>query len=217
MNRTSGTGLVDPHEMAALWESRKARWTEARGTPHHLTPTMLSRQGQAVTRDTTCARQDMTIGRLAGVVVHRLLERWDFSQDPSGLSVQVAAAIQLTLEPDDRPHVEAVSESVNDLLRPSVDRKFMHGSGRPRFSAAKSRSSCRGVIGRSWKESSILFTCSMESSGSLIIRPMWYRLIRQRLAPSTIERKAMSIKLRLNRAWGLSLDFTVCFFGVQLP
>ena len=116
VNRTSGTGLVDPHEMAALWESRKARWTEARGTPHHLTPTMLSRQGHAVTRDTTCARQDMTIGRLAGVVVHRLLERWDFSQDPSGLSVQVAAAIQLTLEPDDRPHAEAVSESVNDLL-----------------------------------------------------------------------------------------------------
>jgi ATP-dependent helicase/nuclease subunit A len=58
----------------------------------------------------------MEIGRLAGVVAHRLLERWDFSQDPSGLFVQVVLAVQTTLGPDNQSHAEAVAESVNDLL-----------------------------------------------------------------------------------------------------
>jgi ATP-dependent helicase/nuclease subunit A len=58
----------------------------------------------------------VAIGRLAGVVVHRLLERWDFSQDPSGLPAQVASILQTTLGHDDQPHAEAVAESVNDLL-----------------------------------------------------------------------------------------------------
>jgi ATP-dependent helicase/nuclease subunit A len=56
------------------------------------------------------------IGRLTGVVAHRLLERWDFSQDPAGLLAQVALVVQEALGPDDQPHAEAVAESVKDLL-----------------------------------------------------------------------------------------------------
>ena len=66
--------------------------------------------------DTTRARQDKTIGRLAGVVTHRLLEGWDFSQDPSGLCAQLAIVIQATLEPEEQSHAEAVGKSVTDLL-----------------------------------------------------------------------------------------------------
>lgn len=116
LNRTSGTVLVDPHEMAALWGARTVRWTEARETPHHLTPTRLSRGVRMAPPDTTRARQDKTIGRLAGVVTHRLLEGWDFSQDPSGLCAQLAIVIQATLEPEEQSHAEAVGKSVTDLL-----------------------------------------------------------------------------------------------------
>lgn len=116
VNRTSSTDLIDPHEMAALWGARTVRWTEARETPHHLTPTLLSRRARSVIRETTWVHQDPVIGRLAGVVAHRLLERWDFSQNPSGLLVQVVSVIQATLGPGDQPHAEAVAESVNELL-----------------------------------------------------------------------------------------------------
>ena len=116
VDRAAGEAVIDPHEMAALWKTRTARWTEVRENPHHLTPTTLSKRVRSVIREPTPVRQDAVVGRLAGMVAHRLLERWDFSQDPSGLRAQVALAVQATLGPDDQPHAGAVAESVNDLL-----------------------------------------------------------------------------------------------------
>jgi ATP-dependent helicase/nuclease subunit A len=116
LNRTSSAALIDPREMAALWEARTVRWTKDRETWQHLTPTMLNQREAPVIRDRTPARQDMAIGRLAGVVVHRLLERWDFTRAPSRLLAQVASVLQTTLGPGHQPHAKAVAESVNDLL-----------------------------------------------------------------------------------------------------
>ncbi|MBI3357053.1 MAG: PD-(D/E)XK nuclease family protein, partial [Nitrospirae bacterium] len=65
---------------------------------------------------TTQIRQDPTTGRLAGIVAHRILERWDFAQDPSGLLAQITSAVQTTLGPEDQPHAVGVTESLNDLL-----------------------------------------------------------------------------------------------------
>jgi ATP-dependent helicase/nuclease subunit A len=64
----------------------------------------------------TPVRHHAAVGRLAGVVVHRLLEQWDFSQDPSKLLGQAGAVLQAVLEPDDQTHATAVAESVNELL-----------------------------------------------------------------------------------------------------
>jgi ATP-dependent helicase/nuclease subunit A len=116
VERASHAALIDPRELAVLWGTRTARWTEARETPYHLTPTMLDQQARPVARETAPVRQDAAIGRLAGVAAHRLLERWDFSQDPSGLLGQVVSALQATLGPDDQSHAAVVAESVNELL-----------------------------------------------------------------------------------------------------
>ena len=115
-DRAASETSIDPREIAERWKVRSARWTEIRGTLHHLTPTTLGKRVAVVIRETTPARQDAVVGRLAGVVAHRLLERWDFSLDPSGLPAQVALAIQATLGPGDQFHAGAVVESVNDLL-----------------------------------------------------------------------------------------------------
>ncbi|UVT16527.1 MAG: UvrD-helicase domain-containing protein [Nitrospira sp.] len=116
LGNAGGGTLIDPHQIAELWEARTARWKELRETPPHLTPTVLGKRVVPVRRDTTSVRPDAAIGRLAGVVAHRLLERWDFSQDPSGLREQVAPAIQAALGPDDQSYAGAVAESVHDLL-----------------------------------------------------------------------------------------------------
>jgi len=111
----SGT-LIDLQEIAERWKIRIVRWNEVRETPHHLTPTALGKRVASVVRETTPVRQDAAVGRLVGVVAHHLLERWDFSQDPSGLLAQVALTVQAFLGPDDQSHAGAVAESVNDLL-----------------------------------------------------------------------------------------------------
>ena len=110
------SALIDPKEIAERWNIRTARWAEIRQTPHHLTPTTLGKRVVSVIRETTPVRQDVEIGRLAGVVAHRLLERWDFSRDPSGLFDQVVLAVQASLGPDNQSHAGAVAESVNNLL-----------------------------------------------------------------------------------------------------
>ena len=115
-DRTASEVLINPEEIAERWEVRTARWTEVRETSHHLTPTTLGKRSAQVVRETTPVQQDAAVGRLAGVVAHHLLERWDFSQDPSGLCAQVVVAVQATLGSDDQPQAEAVAESVTDLL-----------------------------------------------------------------------------------------------------
>lgn len=116
VDRMANAALIDPKEIAERWEVRTARWTEIRETPHHLTPTTLGKRAASVIREPIPVRQDAEIGRLAGVVAHRLLERWDFSHDPSELFVQVVLAVQATLGPDDQSRAGAVVESVHDLL-----------------------------------------------------------------------------------------------------
>jgi len=115
-DRVVSGALVDPQEIAEQWERRTARWTKVRETPHHLTPTLLGNREVSVKRETTSVRQDVEIKRLAGVVTHRLLERWDFSRDPSGLRTQVVSVLQETLGPEGQSHAGMVAESVNDLL-----------------------------------------------------------------------------------------------------
>lgn len=115
-DRATGVGSIHPQEMAALWEARTARWREACETPYHLTPTGLGIRAGLVRSETTSFRQDATIGRLAGVIAHRVLERWDFSLDPSGLGAQVGSALQSALGPEEQSYAGLVTDSVNDLL-----------------------------------------------------------------------------------------------------
>ncbi|MBH0202289.1 MAG: UvrD-helicase domain-containing protein [Nitrospira sp.] len=115
-DRTAHDAVINPYEVAERWKIRTARWTEVRETPHHLTPTVLGKRVPPAVRETTPVRQDAAVGRLVGIVTHRLLERWDFSRDPSGVCAQVVSTVQATLGPDDRSYAEAVAESVNDLL-----------------------------------------------------------------------------------------------------
>jgi ATP-dependent helicase/nuclease subunit A len=115
-DRVVSATVIDPQEIALLWKARTARWKETGERAHHLTPTELGKRAGLPRGGTTLVRQEAVIGRLAGVVAHRLLERWDFSLDPSGLYAQVDAALRSVLGPDQQSHAEAVEDSVNDLL-----------------------------------------------------------------------------------------------------
>ncbi|HSA86011.1 MAG TPA: UvrD-helicase domain-containing protein [Nitrospira sp.] len=116
LEKATNAGLIDHRKTAEQWAIRTARWTEIRETQHHLTPTALGKRAGALIGVTTPVRSDAEIKRLAGVVAHRLLERWDFSQDPSGLLAQVVSTVQATLGAGDQSHAGAIAESVKELL-----------------------------------------------------------------------------------------------------
>ena len=116
VDRATREVLIDPREMAARWEARSARWRGTRETPRHLTPTGLDKRRGLVRGEANVVRQDAAIARLVGVIAHRVLERWDFSLDPSGLSAQVGSAFWAALEPGDQIDAGAVVNCVSDLL-----------------------------------------------------------------------------------------------------
>lgn len=115
-DKTVSTTAIDPQEIARLWKARTARWKEIGARAHHLTPTELGKRAGLPRGGTTLVRQEAVIGRLAGVVAHRLLEQWDFSRDPAGLAAQVGTVLRSVLGPEEQSHAEAVEDSVNDLL-----------------------------------------------------------------------------------------------------
>ena len=116
VDRVVGTTAIDPQEIALLWEMRTIRWKETRVRARHLTPTGLAKKADVVRGEPTAVRQEAAIGRLVGVVAHRLLEQWDFSRDPSGLSAQVGTVLRSILGSDEQSHAEAVEDSVHELL-----------------------------------------------------------------------------------------------------
>lgn len=115
-DKTVSATAIDPQEIARLWKARTARWKEIGARAYHLTPTELGKRAGLPRGGTTLVRQEAVIGRLAGVVAHRLLEQWDFSRDPAGLAAQVGTVLRSVLGPEEQSHAEAVEDSVNDLL-----------------------------------------------------------------------------------------------------
>jgi ATP-dependent helicase/nuclease subunit A len=95
---------------------RTDRWKETRECVRYLTPTGLAEEADLVRGEPAAVRQEAAIGRLVGVVAHRLLERWDFSQDPYGLSAQVGTVLRSVLGSDEHTHAEAVEDSVHELI-----------------------------------------------------------------------------------------------------
>ena len=116
VDRTVGVTAIDPQEIVLLWEMRAARWKEIGERKHHLTPTGLDKRVDVVRDEPLAIRQEPALGRLVGVVAHRLLEQWDFSQDPSGLSPQVGTVLRSVLGPDEQTYAGAVEDSVHELL-----------------------------------------------------------------------------------------------------
>jgi len=82
----ASSGLpIDATAVANSWARRTAAWVAARGTPRRLTPTSMSAGRESPGRGTPREGLDADQARLLGVVVHRMLEQWDFQRDPSGL------------------------------------------------------------------------------------------------------------------------------------
>ncbi|MCP9439152.1 MAG: UvrD-helicase domain-containing protein [Nitrospira sp.] len=107
---------IDVHTVAACWSERTARWEEGQRTPLFLSPTSMGERVPLFPGPRGLKGDEAVVGRLAGVVVHRLLERWDFSGDPAEFLAMAHRGFDSFLEPEDQSHAEAVASSVQALL-----------------------------------------------------------------------------------------------------
>jgi len=106
---------IDAPSMARLWAQRKERCGEVGGTQWQVTPTALTRQEKQNKQRVGTHLQLREVGRLTGVVAHRILERWDFSSPPNGLLEQIGPVLREALQPEEQSLLLAVTDSLHEL------------------------------------------------------------------------------------------------------
>jgi len=114
--RTSEPSVVDAQAVAELWSERTARWQNVRGLDWHVTPTE-SETGRDVARaGPASGGQGPELSRLVGVLAHRILERWDFTEPPSRLLDQIEPALRRVSGPDERVWLPELTHSLRELF-----------------------------------------------------------------------------------------------------
>ena len=119
--RRSPVGLfmnstVDPASVAELWEERASAWMQARATPRQMTPTGMKRLDEPELLRPAPSGRDPEVSRLVGVLAHRLLERWDFANDPARFADHIEATVQTSLAGNQQDLTSAVTESLRELF-----------------------------------------------------------------------------------------------------
>ena len=112
----SANTTIDPAAITELWQTRSAAWTQARATPRWLTPTGMNRPLNAVLPRMPSSEGDPEVRRLVGVLAHRMLERWDFADDPALLLDHIGAMVQTALAGELQDLASPVTASLRELF-----------------------------------------------------------------------------------------------------
>lgn len=107
--------VEDLQTIAQVWSEREERWTIARRTPVHLTPSLLGVDLPSGSVPPASDGTDPETGKLIGVLAHRLLEQWDFRLPPHELLDRIAPAVQQCTS-DESEGISALSHSLREIL-----------------------------------------------------------------------------------------------------
>jgi ATP-dependent helicase/nuclease subunit A len=116
--RTDSTQMpgLDAKSLTTLWQARTARWKDTCSTPSHLTPTSLGSLQSPDTYLSPRTGQDRDVGRLVGVMAHRILERWEFNVDPAHVLEMIRASVPEWLGKDHQSLAQTVVESLLEIF-----------------------------------------------------------------------------------------------------
>ncbi|MEK6533450.1 MAG: 3'-5' exonuclease, partial [Nitrospirota bacterium] len=110
------TGVLDSAAIATLWSEREDRWKKACRTPRHLTPSTIA-QGDLPGRfRPSTDGTDQEVGRLVGILAHRILEQWDFHSPADGLLDRIEPITQQILTSEQAGLMPAISDSLQEIL-----------------------------------------------------------------------------------------------------
>jgi ATP-dependent helicase/nuclease subunit A len=72
----------DRSDLVKRWEQRAGVWQELCESPSRLTPTLLAKRRRPGAGSARYMRTDTERSRVLGIVTHRLLEEWNFAENP---------------------------------------------------------------------------------------------------------------------------------------
>lgn len=111
-----GAGALDAAVIAKLWSAREDRWKTACRTPRQLTPSTIGQGDPPGLVHRSGNGADQAVGRLVGIVTHRVLEQWDFHLPAHTFLERIEPMMRQQLMPDDAEVASAVTESLLELF-----------------------------------------------------------------------------------------------------
>ena len=110
------TGVLDSAAIATLWSEREDRWKKACRTPRHLTPSTIGQGNLPGRFRPSKDGTDQEVGRLVGMLAHRILEQWDFHSPADGLLDRIEPITQQILTSEQAGLMPAISDSLQEIL-----------------------------------------------------------------------------------------------------
>lgn len=107
---------ADTTALVRRWEQRDHVWVAARATLRELTPTVLMKQEPQSTRPSTGSAEGPGRARLIGTLAHRVLEHWDYADDPANLAGRIAAVCRSGLPPEQAREAAEVEAELHELF-----------------------------------------------------------------------------------------------------
>ncbi len=107
---------IDSAAAALLWERRTSRWETERTICRRLTPSRWQADLEPSVVPRRMSRRDGEVGRLVGVLAHRILQQWDFAGDPVHFRKHMAPVVDRALAVDQRELAPVIMERLEELL-----------------------------------------------------------------------------------------------------
>ncbi len=110
------TGAPNPDAIATLWSEREDRWEKACRTPRHLTPSAIGQGDLPGSFRPSKGETDQDVGRLVGILAHRILEQWDFHSPADGLLDRIEPMTQQLLASEQARLMPAITDSLREVF-----------------------------------------------------------------------------------------------------
>jgi len=107
---------TDETALVRRWEQRDHAWVAARATPRELTPTVLMKREPKPARPSKRRAEEPGQARLIGTLAHRVLEHWDYADDPAKLAERIAAVCQSGIPPELAREAAEVEAELRELF-----------------------------------------------------------------------------------------------------
>ncbi|HEY7129444.1 MAG TPA: PD-(D/E)XK nuclease family protein, partial [Nitrospira sp.] len=107
---------VDSASMARLWGERTDRWQRARVAGWHVTPSSVHESLPFHEAEFGQSIDGREVGRLVGVIAHRILEGWDFALPPGELLMRIPPALDRSCEPEHKELRIKITDALTDIF-----------------------------------------------------------------------------------------------------
>ncbi|MEW6247030.1 MAG: UvrD-helicase domain-containing protein [Nitrospirota bacterium] len=111
---------MDCVALATTWRHREELWRSLRATPRHLTPSTVKADGLGLESFADRAQTERDLGTLIGVLAHRVLEGWDFTEDPARLDARIDAVCRAGILPERQGEAAAIVGELREMFKTFV-------------------------------------------------------------------------------------------------